>query len=92
MRETTYEAIQQTLLGYDEVREPVHAQPPDAEHGTGLLDDRETVARLRTSAPSRRHFCLQAGLEPGPVSYARVNAALQRFHLPLYPAGKRHAA
>ena len=91
MRETTYEAIQQTLLGYDDVRQHVDAAPaPD--HGSGLLDDRETVARLRASAPNRRHFCLQAGLEPGPVSYARVNAALQRFHLPLYPAAKHHAA
>lgn len=67
---------------------------PAARVGTGadLLTDRVRLAALRASAPNRRHFCLQAGLEPGPVSYARVNAALQRFGLPLYPSGARRAA
>lgn len=88
MIDTTYDAWQQTLLGPDDVG----GHEPRPEGGTGPLDDRATVARLRASAPNRRHFCLQAGLEPGPVSYARVNAALQRFGLPLYGGGSRRAA
>jgi len=88
MYDTTQDAFQQTLLGSDELRRP----EPRTDGGGGLLDDRARVTRLRATAPNRRHFCLQAGLEPGPVSYARVNAALQRFGLPLYPASARHAA
>jgi hypothetical protein len=80
--------VQQTLLGADDLRHP----EPRRDGGPGLLDDRSTVARLRATAPTKRHFCLQAGLEPGPVAYARVNAALQRFGLPLYPVPRRHAA
>ncbi len=88
----TYDArhdqIQQTLMDSDDLRRP----EPRRDGGPGPLDDRATVARLRATAPNRRHFCLQAGLEPGPVAYARVNAALQRFGLPRYPAPRRHAA
>ncbi len=88
MYDATEDMFQQTLLGSDELRHP----EPRHDGGQGPLDDRATVARLRATAPNRRHFCLQAGLEPGPVAYARVNAALQRFGLPLYPAGARRAA
>jgi hypothetical protein len=88
MVDSTHDAFQQTLLGSDELRRP---EPRD-DGGSGILDDRARVSRLRATAPNRRHFCLQAGLEPGPVSYARVNAALQRFGLPLYPSGARRAA
>lgn len=88
MYDANHDDIQQSLLGTEELRHPA----PRRDGGPGLLDDRATVARLRTAAPSRRHFCLQAGLEPGPVAYARVNAALLRFGLPLYPASRHRAA
>ncbi|MFN8167976.1 MAG: hypothetical protein U0S36_04255 [Candidatus Nanopelagicales bacterium] len=87
MHDDTYDAIQQSLLGSEDLR-----PAPRRDGGPGLLDDRATVARLRTTAPTRRHFCLQAGLEPGPVAYARVNAALLRFGLPLYPTSRHRAA
>ena len=88
MHDTNDDLVQQTLLGSDELRHPEARR----DGGRGPLDDRATVVRLRAAAPNRRHFCLQARLEPGPVAYARVNAALQRFGLPLYPAAGRHAA
>jgi hypothetical protein len=88
MHDDSYDAIQQSLLGTEDLRHPA----PRRDGGPGLLDDRATVTRLRVSAPSRRHFCLQAGLEPGPVAYARVNAALARFGLPLYPPARHRAA
>jgi hypothetical protein len=80
--------VQQTLLGTDDLRHP----EARSDGGQGPLDDRATVVRLRATAPNRRHFCLQGGLEPGPIAYARVNAALLRFGLPLYPAAGRRAA
>ena len=88
MYDATGEMFQQTLLGSDELRHP----EPRRDGGQGPLDDRATVVRLRATAPNRRHFCLQVGLEPGTVSYARVNAALLRFGLPLYPAAGHRAA
>jgi hypothetical protein len=88
MNEGTHDVVQQTLLGSDDLRHPEARR----DGGLGRLDDRSTVTRLRAAAPNRRHFCLQVGLEPGPVAYARVNAALQRFGLPLYPAAGRRAA
>lgn len=66
---------------------------PTARVGTGadLLTDRVRLAALRASAPNRRHFCLQAGLEPGPVAYARINAALIAAGLAPYSSARRAA-
>ena len=66
---------------------------PAARVGTGadLLTDRVRLAALRASAPNRRHFCLQAGLEPGPVAYARINAALIAAGLAPYSSARRAA-
>ncbi len=66
---------------------------PAARVGTGadLLTDRVRLVQLRASAPNRRHFCLQAGLEPGPVAYARVNAALIAAGLAPYSSARRAA-
>ncbi len=59
--------------------------------GDQLLHDRVRLAQVRASAPNRRHFCLQAGLEPGPVAYARVNAALIAAGLAPYTSVRRAA-
>jgi hypothetical protein len=88
MYDVNREPVQQALLDLDDLRrsEP----PPDGR--SSILDDRAEVARIRRNAPSKKHFCLQVGLEPGPVAFARVNAALRRFGLPLYPVPRNHAA
>lgn len=81
------ESFQGSLFESAPLREPA------ARVGAGadLLTDRVRLARLRESAPNRRHFCLQAGLEPGPVAHARINAALIAAGLPPYATVRRAA-
>ncbi len=81
------ESFQGSLFESAPLREPA----PRVAGGADLLTDRLRLARLRESAPNRRHFCLQAGLEPGPVAYARVNAALIAAGLPPYTSVRRAA-
>jgi hypothetical protein len=88
MYDANREPVQQSFLDLDDLR---HSEPQPGGRSS-ILDDRAEVARIRRNAPSKRHFCLQAGLEPGPVAFARVNAALRRFGLPLYPVSRNHAA
>lgn len=83
MRDT----IQQTLFE----SAPLRAPATSVVGGTEPLGDRRRLAELRASAPNRRHFCLQLGLEPGPVAYARVNAALIAAGLPPYASVRRAA-
>ena len=82
-----HETIQGSFFESAPLREPAARVAGGAE----LLHDRVRLAKLRESAPNRRHFCLQAGLEPGPVSYARVNAALIAAGLPPYESVRRAA-
>lgn len=81
------ETFQGSLFESAPLREPAAT----VAGGEGLLHDRVRLAALRASAPNRRHFCLQAGLEPGPVSYARVNAALIAAGLAPYTSVRRAA-
>jgi hypothetical protein len=81
------ESVQTSLFEAAPLREPAAR----VAGGSDLLRDRVRLARLRESAPNRRHFCLQAGLEPGPVSYARINAALIAAGVAPYTAVRRAA-
>lgn len=81
------DSVQGSLFESAPLREPAAS----VAGGDELLHDRVRLARLRESAPNRRHFCLQAGLEPGPVAYARINAALIAAGLAPYTSVRRAA-
>lgn len=70
---------------------PLRAPAATVAGGTDLMQDRVRLAALRATAPTRFHFCVQAGLEPGPIAYARVNAALIAAGLAPYGSARRAA-
>lgn len=81
------EPIQQSMFD----AAPLRAPAATVAGGTDLLKDRVRLERLRVLAPTRYHFCVQAGLEPGPLAYARVNAALIAAGLAPYTSTRRAA-
>mgnify|MGYP003349661923 CR=1 FL=1 len=81
------EAHQAALFG----EAPLRAPAARVADGSDLLNDRVRLSKLRATASSRWHFCIQAGLEPSPVSYARVNAALIAAGLAPYGSARRAA-
>ena len=81
------ESLQQSMFE----AAPLRAPAATVGGGADLLTDHVRLARLRSEAPTKRHFCIQAGLEPTPISFARVNAALMAAGLPPYASARRAA-
>ena len=82
-----FEPCQQSMFDNDALRE----RDTTVRDGSAVLSDHRRLRELRAVATTRRQFCIFAGLEPGPITYARVNAALIAAGLEPYSAVRRAA-